>query len=244
MKKGTEHWLETSEYDWDTAHDIMKSGRYVYVVFMCHLSTEKLIKGAIVEFTDIAIPDRIHDLKRLSETAKLELTETQLAFLTSLTDHQAKTRYPADIKEMGQDVYQRIRAKDFGSNEGVPRMVASKSQIQKIVNEFVRVLEPDIKVERVILYGSYARGKPNKWSDIDVAVLSPTFAEMPDLTVIEELARRRIHCDSRLSPFAYTPEQFDNAPPYLFAAEIRRTGKVIYDARKRKKRAIRRKVGR
>ena len=106
-------------------------------------------------------------------------------------------------------------------------MVASKSKIRKIVNEFVQALEPDIKVERVILYGSYAQGKANKWSDIDVAVLSPTFAEMPDLIVIEEIARRRIHCDSRLSPFAYTPSQFDNALPYMFAAEIRRTGKVV-----------------
>lgn len=123
-------------------------------------------------------------------------------------------------------------------------MVASKSQIRKIVNEFVQALEPDIKVERVILYGSYAQGKANKWSDIDVAVLSPTFSEMPDLMVIEEVARRRIHCDSRLSPFAYTPSQFDNALPYMFAAEIRRTGKVVYDARKRKKRVIKRKVGR
>ncbi|MEK7808319.1 MAG: nucleotidyltransferase domain-containing protein [Chloroflexota bacterium] len=123
-------------------------------------------------------------------------------------------------------------------------MVASKSKIRKIVNEFVQALEPDIKVERVILYGSYAQGKANKWSDIDVAVLSPTFAEMPDLIVIEEIARRRIHCDSRLSPFAYTPSQFDNALPYMFAAEIRRTGKVVYDARKRKKRVTKRKVGR
>jgi len=123
-------------------------------------------------------------------------------------------------------------------------MVATKNQVRKIINEFVRALEPDIKVERVILYGSYMRGKAEEWSDIDVAVLSPTFAEMPDLTVIEEIARRRIHCDSSLSPFAYTPEQFDNAPPYLFAAEIRRTGKVVYDARKRKKRVAKRKVGR
>ena len=123
-------------------------------------------------------------------------------------------------------------------------MVASKSQIRKIVNEFVQALEPDIRVERVILYGSYAQGKANKWSDIDVAVLSPTFAEMPDLTVIEEVARRRIHCDSRLSPFTYTPKDFDSAPPYLFAAEIRRTGLVIYDARKRKKKVAKRKIGR
>ena len=64
-------------------------------------------------------------------------------------------------------------------------MVATKNQVRKIINEFVRALEPDIKVERVILYGSYMRGKAEEWSDIDVAVLSPTFAEMPDLTVIE-----------------------------------------------------------
>ena len=102
MKKGTEYWLETSEYDWDTAHDMMKSKRYVYVVFMCHLSTEKLIKGAIVEFTDIAIPEKIHALKRLAETAKLELTDEQLEFLTNLTNQHAKTRYPDDVKKLGK----------------------------------------------------------------------------------------------------------------------------------------------
>ncbi len=123
-------------------------------------------------------------------------------------------------------------------------MVATKNQVRKIINEFVQALEPDIKVERVILYGSYARGKAEDWSDIDVAIVSPTFAKMSQVKVIEEVSRRTIHCDSRLSPFAYTPSQFDNAPPYLFASEIRRTGKVIYDARKRKKRSAKRKVGR
>ncbi len=32
MKRGTEYWLTTSEYDFDTANDMLKSGRYVYVV--------------------------------------------------------------------------------------------------------------------------------------------------------------------------------------------------------------------
>ena len=123
-------------------------------------------------------------------------------------------------------------------------MVATKNQVRKIINEFVQSLEPDIKVERVILYGSYARGRAEEWSDIDVAVLSPTFAKMSEVKVIEEVSRRTIHCDSRLSPFAYTPSQFDKALPYMFAAEIRRTGKVVYDARKRKKRVTKRKVGR
>ncbi len=102
MKAGTEYWLVLSEYDWGTARDMMKSKRYVYVVFMCHLSTEKLIKGAVVEFTDIAIPEKIHALKRLADTANLDLTDDQLVFLNNLTDQQAKTRYPEGIRNWGR----------------------------------------------------------------------------------------------------------------------------------------------
>lgn len=102
MKKGAEYWLETSEYDWDTAHDMMKSGRYVYVVFMAHLSTEKLIKGAIVELTDIEVPPKIHVLHELAGLAKLKLTEEQDVFLRKLTIEQQKTRYPEDVKQLGK----------------------------------------------------------------------------------------------------------------------------------------------
>jgi HEPN domain-containing protein len=102
MKRGAENWLGTSDYDFDTAKDMLKSGRYVYVVFMCHLSAEKLLKGAVVEFTEIDVPPRIHDLKRLAEIANLELTDEQSSFLNRLTDQQQKTRYPEDIAELGK----------------------------------------------------------------------------------------------------------------------------------------------
>ncbi|MEK7278671.1 MAG: HEPN domain-containing protein [Chloroflexota bacterium] len=103
MKKGTEHWLALSDYDFDTAKDMLKSGRYVYVVFMCHLSTEKLIKGGMVEFTDIAVPPKIHLLNDLADLAKLSLTDEQRVFLKKLTIEQQKTRYPEDIRTFGKD---------------------------------------------------------------------------------------------------------------------------------------------
>lgn len=102
MKAGTEYWLELSEYDWGTARDMMKSKRYVYVVFMCHLSTEKLIKGAVVEFTDIAVPPKIHLLVDLAKLAKLELSEDQEVFLQKLTIEQQKARYPDDVRRLGK----------------------------------------------------------------------------------------------------------------------------------------------
>lgn len=106
MKPGTRHWLATSDYDFDTAKDMLTSGRYVYVVFMCHLSSEKLLKGAVVEFTEIDMPPRIHDLNRLAEVATLKLTDEQNIFLKSLSIEQQKTRYPEDIKALGKSYTQ------------------------------------------------------------------------------------------------------------------------------------------
>lgn len=123
-------------------------------------------------------------------------------------------------------------------------MVASPYKVRKIINEFIRTLESDIKVERVILYGSYAHRNAREWSDIDLAILSSDFSRMSEIRKTDFLARKLVRCDWRLMPIAYTPDYFDNAPPYLFASEIRRTGKVVYDARKRRKKTAKRKVGR
>lgn len=40
-----EHWQDIALYDLDTADAMYQSGRYLYVVFMCQLSIEKLTKG-------------------------------------------------------------------------------------------------------------------------------------------------------------------------------------------------------
>jgi hypothetical protein len=109
-------------------------------------------------------------------------------------------------------------------------MVSAPDQVEQIVNELVRTLEPDIRVERVILYGSYAHNRANEWSDIDVAVLSDDFQWMTEIERVQFLAGKTIRCDSRIVPIAYTPAQFDNAQPHQFAAEIRRSGRIIYHA--------------
>jgi predicted nucleotidyltransferase len=117
-------------------------------------------------------------------------------------------------------------------------MVASQNQIRRIVTKFVRALEPEVKVERVILYGSYAVNLAREGSDIDLAVISPDFAAMSEIKQTDFLARKLIHCDSRLMPLVYTPTQFDEVLPHLFPAEIKRTGKVIYDVRPKKRRRL------
>ncbi len=110
-------------------------------------------------------------------------------------------------------------------------MARTEDQIRAAVTEYVDALKPEIDVDRVILYGSYSAGVAREESDIDVAVVSPDFASLSPLEVIQVLARRMIHCDSMLMPVGYTPAQFHD-PDNSFAREIARTGKVIYQARR------------
>ena len=54
--------------------------------------------------------------------------------------------------------------------------VLTQAEALDIVKEYKQVIAPlfDGKV-KVYLYGSYSKGNPNPWSDIDVAVIVPTY---------------------------------------------------------------------
>ena len=45
-----------------------------------------------------------------------------------------------------------------------------KEQVIDLVKKYTDVLLKYFNVKKVVLYGSYARGDQNEWSDIDVAV--------------------------------------------------------------------------
>jgi uncharacterized protein len=52
-------------------------------------------------------------------------------------------------------------------------------RIQQIIAFLKHQLEKkSLRVDRVILFGSYAHGKPHKDSDLDIAVISPDFEKM------------------------------------------------------------------
>ena len=107
-------------------------------------------------------------------------------------------------------------------------MVATAVEIEEILRSLVKQLEPDVRVLKLILFGSYAAAAPSDWSDIDVAVVSPTFSSVPMWRRQQILAKRLRDSDVRLSPIGYTPEELDKPP--LFLKEIVRTGKVVYEA--------------
>ena len=99
MDKNIANWIKSSNYDLKTSEHMFKTGRYIYVLFMCHLSVEKLLKG-MYEAMFKKVPPKTHNLIYLTNTVAIELPEDHLETLESLNDLSIVTRYPEDIDAM------------------------------------------------------------------------------------------------------------------------------------------------
>lgn len=97
MNKKVEYWINIAEYDFETAEAMLKSGRFLYVGFMCHQAIEKALKAVISrDCEDGEIPPKIHHLLKLADRAKLfnEMSEEQQTFIKNLNPLNVEARYP------------------------------------------------------------------------------------------------------------------------------------------------------
>jgi uncharacterized protein len=76
-------------------------------------------------------------------------------------------------------------------------------------------------VSRAYLYGSFAKGKPRKGSDIDVCVVSRAYDSNDDRKRLFLWEKRR-DIDVRIEPVGFTPKDFIDKNPLVF--EIKKTG--------------------
>lgn len=109
MQRDTDNWIASAEYDLETARHMFKSERYLYVVFMCHLALEKMLKAHVAEVTKM-IPAKTHDLVYLVSKAQLKLSADQLDFVGKINNASIPTRYPDDLKKMVKDYSKDIAA--------------------------------------------------------------------------------------------------------------------------------------
>lgn len=83
------------------------------------------------------------------------------------------------------------------------------------LKEVVQNLRETFPVDCVYLYGSYARGRPRSYSDVDVVVISPAFGH--DI-VAETTKLMEFFDDAELiiEPRAYSRQEYENAVPGTF----------------------------
>ncbi len=100
----------------------------------------------------------------------------------------------------------------------------SKNQIKKIISEFAEILKKNrFAFTQIWLFGSYAKGKGKKDSDIDIAV------------VASQLPRGRSYLDKKMRLLELTLQTDSRIEPILLEeAELKeRTGSIMgYEVKK------------
>lgn len=99
MRKDTKSFKDSAEYDLQTAETMLSSGRYIYVIFMCHLSIEKMLKAIVAEVTKKA-PPKTHNLIYLIKLAGIHLPQELFDFVTKINNASIVTRYPEDFSKL------------------------------------------------------------------------------------------------------------------------------------------------
>lgn len=91
-----EYWLESAEYDLQTAHAMLETKRLLYVGFMCHQVIEKSLKGIYVSRNPDAELPYIHKLLRLANLSGVydEMSDAQKELLDTLSPLNIEARYP------------------------------------------------------------------------------------------------------------------------------------------------------
>ena len=99
----------------------------------------------------------------------------------------------------------------------------SRIKAEKIVKKYAAELKAKkYPFSAVYLFGSYAKGKANRWSDIDVAIISDKLKKNWNKNE-DILWRYTIGVDSRIEPIGFTVKDFqDDSNPIVY--EIKKTG--------------------
>lgn len=99
----------------------------------------------------------------------------------------------------------------------------SKVRAKQITKKFAALLkERDFPYKYVYLFGSYAKGKAKKWSDIDICVVSKKFSGKNWDKYKDKLWAWRHDVDDRIQPYGIAPENFTDTNP--IAWEVKQYG--------------------
>ncbi len=101
-------------------------------------------------------------------------------------------------------------------------MVQIPSEINDIIDNYLHELnQHNIPVREAVLFGSYAKGNPHEWSDIDIALVSEIFTgdRMDDKDKIRKIT---LSVSSRIEVIPFPVWDFNLQNP--LAKEILATG--------------------
>lgn len=101
-----------------------------------------------------------------------------------------------------------------------------------IVNHYIGTLKRKIKIEGILLFGSFAWGNPTKHSDVDLVVISKDFSKYDfdgRLSLLNH-ARDKISYQAAMDIIGYTPKEFSQIEKHsAIMSKAKQQGKWLYE---------------
>ena len=102
-------------------------------------------------------------------------------------------------------------------------MAQIPSEIIKLIEEFIKLVKEDnIQIEKVILFGSYAKGNYSNGSDIDLAIISADFREKDCIDNMSNLLLKANKLKADIQTIPFSIEEYND--PKGIMEEILNTG--------------------
>ena len=111
-------------------------------------------------------------------------------------------------------------------------MLKSNASVEHIVKETAEYLRRHIKIDKMILFGSYNNGNPREDSDFDIAVISKDFEKMSLLKKMELLAMVAVAVDSRVELLGFSTKEYSNPGKSSFIEKVKQEGRCLFEGNK------------
>lgn len=95
-------------------------------------------------------------------------------------------------------------------------------KLRQSIQEYLKILKADrLPIEEAVLFGSYAKGLQNKWSDVDLCIVSPAFKDSWEATqyLWQKIPR---NFSLILEPIGYHPKDFKEGSSLI--SQIKKMG--------------------
>ena len=92
VREEAAEWLRIADHDIAAAEGLARLKLWPGAAYFCQQAAEKLLKALLMG--QQREPPKTHDLLELADVAGIELSQEQRLFLTRLSDHAVRSRYP------------------------------------------------------------------------------------------------------------------------------------------------------
>jgi len=189
---------------------------------------EKGLK-AILQYQANVLPPRLHDLRMLLARTGLVPPARLRRFIDQMAGLSVPTRYPAPVTAGRLGLRRRFVERALvQSGKGVG-MVPSQLRLKWLAKRLVNCLEArGITVEALYLFGSQARLQATSSSDIDVLLVSGSFAGKEFWARCAQVGEAIGEISEPVQVYPVTEEEFSHAEPGGFLESIRSELKPLY----------------